>query len=51
MTNKFELKVNNEVLIPIIKKLKEIYNLSNRQIEEYLDVSREKIRKLMEKGQ
>lgn len=51
MTNKFELKVNNEVLIPIIKKLKEIYNLSNRQIEEYLDVSREKIRKLMEKSQ
>ena len=35
------------MLIPIVLELYNIYKISNRQLEKYLDVSREKIRKIL----
>lgn len=45
--NILELKFNNQLLIPIIFKLKEIYNLSNEKIGKELNISKEKIRKIL----
>lgn len=45
--NILELKFNNELLIQIALKLRKNYTLSYRDIEKYLGVNREKIRKLI----
>lgn len=42
-----DLKVNNELLVPIVKKIKKVYNVSNRKIAGYLDISYEKIRYIL----
>lgn len=42
-----DLKLNKDLLEPITIKLKELYKLSNRKIADYLDVSREKIRRIL----
>lgn len=49
--NGLELRINNELLTPIVLRLKKIYELSNREIENYLNVSREKIRKIINENQ
>lgn len=45
--DKREIKYENKLLKPIVLKLYKIYNLSNREIERYLNVSREKIRRII----
>lgn len=47
--DKRDLYINKEELIPIVLELYNIYKLSNRQLEKYLNVSREKIRKILNK--
>ena len=47
--DKKDLYINKEMLIPIVLELYNIYKLSNRQLEKYLYVSREKIRKILNK--
>ena len=44
---KRDFKYENELLKPIVLKLYKIYNLSNREIERYLNISREKIRRII----
>ena len=48
--SEIELKINDEILIPIVIKLNKEYNLSNRKISEFLDVGREKIRNIINKN-
>lgn len=45
--NILELRINNELLISLALRLRECYKLSYREIEKYLGVNREKIRRLI----
>lgn len=42
-----DLKLNKDLLKPISIKLKELYKLSNRKIAEYLELDKEKIRRIL----
>lgn len=42
-----DLKLNKDLLKPISLKLKELYKLSNRKIADYLELDKEKIRRIL----
>ena len=45
--NVTQMKYEKVYLYEIVKKLKNVYNLSNRKITEYLEVSKEKVKYIL----